>query len=139
MNVEPIVLLPDAVKARFFDLYRGGLPSSSIPGGSRSREVPMPALDIFDRQLQEALGRYLSWLTISQATSSSSRRREAIHHALRIQQWFLLRPEPIEDVYCDDSHCSEMLELGRKSGKCAKHRMRAIRKKRREAASAHGE
>lgn len=122
-----------ATLERYWELLRGSLPRNSVPGGIRGAEMPMPALDAFDRTLIAARAQYDSWSRILMATSSARRQREAADRLVRLQAWFLLRPEPIPDIKCEDEHCVEVLELGRKSGKCAKHRMRAIRKAKREA------
>ncbi len=45
-------LNPDAYKARYSELLRGGLSASSIPEGSRSSEKPLPGFDRFDTTLQ---------------------------------------------------------------------------------------
>jgi hypothetical protein len=118
--------------ARYWELLRGGLPSNSLPGGARGAEMPLPAMDRFDRTLQQTWAQYQSWLRIAMATSSRTRRATAIHNAARIQTWFLLKPDPIEDIMCDQPHCTNLLELGRKSGKCAMHRMREYRKRKKQ-------
>ncbi len=134
MNVDQIRALspdlqPSLARRRFRELLRGGLPSNSLPGGSRGSETPLPAFDKFDRVLNQSWERYQSYLTIAMATSSMSRRAQAIHNATRIQEWFLLAPDPIPDVVCENDHCVGLLELGRKSGKCQKCKMRERRKK----------
>lgn len=51
-------LHPDAFRKRIDDWTRGGLPSSSIPEGSRSAEKPVPHLDKNDLLFNSLMMRY---------------------------------------------------------------------------------
>ncbi len=138
MNLDQIRELspdlhPGLARRRFRELLRGGLPSNSLPGGSRGSETPLPAFDDEDRDLQYNWTQYQSWLTIALATSSKSRRVEALHQAIRIQDWFLLTPDPIEDVFCDGARCTNLLPLGQKSGTCVNCRVKKHRKNKKMA------
>ncbi len=58
---------PHSFHTRLGELKRGSFPTSSVPGGSRAADRPLPALDDHDR-----------WLTIQQHTFS-----DGIEHATR--------------------------------------------------------
>lgn len=110
-------LEPHQFRARMRDWQRGGLPSSSMPDGSRTAEAPLPLPDRFDRMLKERWFGYRADILKAAAL---------LERALRTQNWLLQPAERPPDmpapVPCMNVACDRFLEEGRKSGECSRCR-----------------
>ncbi len=87
-------LSPDAYKARYSELLRGGLSASSIPEGSRSSEKPLPGFDNTDVNLQRDERNYSAdWVELLKVC----RRLESYENALKLIMGVDVPPKPKPD------------------------------------------
>lgn len=110
-------LEPHQFRARMRDWQKGGLPSSSMPEGSRTAEAPLPLPDRFDRMLRERWFGYRADILKAAAL---------LERALRAQNWLLQPAERLPEetpVPCANLACTQTLEPGRQSGECSRCRV----------------
>jgi hypothetical protein len=113
---------PAALRSKWREYGRGGLPNSSIPEAiSKSSEPPLPMLDADDRRIAD--GRIAYRRKIQEAC-------DALQAALRIQNSWLIVSEALPDVpvrfcgTCSEAFSDSDTQSAEECARCRQHRRR---------------